>query len=204
MIWESLLWVALALGALPFISSIESSARARWPSLWPAALPIILWIAGLGPAYLALTRGAVLARSFGLYGSRGVFGWVLSAVLCASLVGAVWALRRRLVAHVTEDEVAGVIQDEARWALYRAAGVLWFGPWGLLVGMALGGLEWGLRSQPWGATGRSDRRTWQLLLRLAISSLLFGLTGNFWLTWCTQTAGWAALSVSAQGQAEPQ
>ncbi len=88
-----------------------------------------------------------------------------------------------------------IVLDEPRWALYRAAGLIWLGGWGLLVGFALGVLEWSLRTRPWLAENRSDSTTWLILVRLAISSLLFALTGNFWLTSFSQTAGWFVLSL---------
>lgn len=191
MIWESVAWVALAVGAVPLLRLVETPLRSRWPTVWPAVQVLAPWIIGLGPAYLALATGAVLERSFGLYGRAGIAGWVVSTLFCGGVLAAVWWRREKLAAFASGSDLALAFLDEPRWALYRAAGLLWLGTWGLLMGFALGGIEWMLSCQPWLEERRRDRTTWLTLTRLGGSSLLFALTGNFWLTLLSQAAGWA-------------
>ncbi|MGA9192021.1 MAG: hypothetical protein WBZ24_09835 [Anaerolineales bacterium] len=193
MIWESVAWVAVAVAALPLVQLGEAPIRSRWPTLWPVVRGVAPWIVGLGPAYLALVTGAVLERSFGLYGRGGMVGWVLAALLCVGGLAAVWVWRERLGAIAAGEDPTEVLLDEPRWALYRAAGVLWLGMWGLLVGFAVGGVEWALRARPWLATSRGDRTVWLTLIRFGISSLIFALTGNFWFTLISQAAGWTII-----------
>jgi hypothetical protein len=190
MIWESVAWVAVAVAAIPLLQLVETPLRSRWPTVWPAVQDLAPWIVSLGPAYLALVSGAVLERSFGLYGRGEAVGWVLSALLCAGVLAAVWGRREHLAAIAAGQDLTAVFLDEPRWALYRAAGLLWLGVWGLLIGFAVGTVEWALRGRPWLAASRGDRTTWLTLIRLGISSLLFALTGNFWFTLLCQAAGW--------------
>jgi hypothetical protein len=191
MIIESVMWVTLALIALPLARLAETPVNERWPGAWPFLRDLAPWMAGLGPAYLALIRGAVLARIYGLYGRGGAAGWAASLLLCAAILAVVWALRRRLFSRTLNQDLASILLDEPRWALYRAAGVLWFGPWGLLAGLAIGVVEWGLRTASWRADRRAEPATWQVLLRLSLSTLVFALTGNVWLTGLTQVATWS-------------
>jgi len=193
MIWESVAWVAVAVAAIPLVDLIEVPLESRWPKVWPAVRGLAPWLIGLGPSYLALVSGAVLARSFGLYGRGGAIGWALSVLLCASVLAATWALRERLAGLTSGRDLIPALLDEPRWALYRAAGVLWLGAWGLLIGFFVGTIEWALRTRPRLAASRGDRTTWLSLIQLALSSLLFALTGNFWLTWTSQAAGWYIL-----------
>jgi hypothetical protein len=204
MIWESVAWVVVALAAVPLMTLIEAPVKARWPSAWPALRGLAPWLIGLGPAYLALISGAVLGRSFGLYGRGGAAGWLVSTLFCAGLAAGTWGLRRHLANPASEQDLISVVMDEPRWALYRAAGVVWLGTWGLLFGLGVGMIEWVLRTRPWLAEIQQDRGTWLVLIRLGVSSLIFALTGNFWLTWTTQAVCWFLLSrVQAQLAHEP-
>jgi hypothetical protein len=188
MIWPSIAWVVLALAAFPGLAKIESPLKSRWPRVWDALDILAPWLIGLGPAYLALVGGAVLASSYGLYGRGGALGWVGSIVLCGILVAVIW--RMRLAGLDAGEGLTSVLLDEPRWALYRAVGVPWLGAWSVLAGLAIGGVEWGLRTAPWREANRQARETWGMLLRLAVSNGLFALTGNVWLVWATQGLLW--------------
>ena len=156
------------------------------------------WLWGIVPAYLALITGAIPARFFGLTG-HSPLAWFGGAIVCGALVGLA------ALAPWPEGDwptpTHGVL-DEPRWALYRAAGVLWVPrpELGLLIGLGLGLIEWAICFKPWMGplkeTLRSRRTaevdvgwspgTWETVARVAGSSLLFASTRNFWLTALSQ------------------
>lgn len=191
--WEAAFWVGVAL-----LSPI--AAEVIWPRLSirlgeqaEIAERFAPWAWGLIPAYLALITGAVPARDLGLTG-HSPFAWFGGALICGALIG-IAALLRWPKGDWPEP-TRGVL-DEPRWALYRGAGLLWIaGPApGLLIGLGLSLLEWGIRFQPWKTRrGRDPRRwqappgTWETLLRMASSASIYTLTRNFWLTAIFQAA----------------
>jgi hypothetical protein len=195
--WESWAWVAVALASAPVARLLESPLQSRWPSGAPFLRRLAPWAYGIGPAYLALISGAVLARAYGFYGRDGAAGWALSILLCAALLLVVYRLRGSMSGLALGQDLVPSLLDEPRWALYRAVGVQWLGTWGLLVGLAIGTIEWATRRQPWRSGGRGEPETWVSLARLCISTILFVVTGNVWLTWATQATGWLILSRSA-------
>ncbi len=156
------------------------------------------WLWGIVPAYLALISGAIPARFFGLTGHSRV-AWLGGAIICGALIGLAGLIRWPEGAWPTPTR--GVL-DEPRWALYRAAGVLWIPrpELGLLMGLALALVEWAICFRPWKGpleetlrtwrTAEVDARwppgTWETLARMAGSSLLFATTHNFWLTALSQ------------------
>ena len=196
--WEVGFWVGLAL-----ISPVL--ARPAWPravsllSLSDSTQDLLRslapWLWGIGPAYMALISGAIPARFFGLTG-RSPLAWFGGAIICGALIGLTASIQWPKGAWPTPTR--GVL-DEPRWALYRAAGIFWIPnpEWGLLMGLALALLEWTIRFRPWkGALKETPRRwrvdahwppgMWETLARMAGSSLLFGITRNFWLTAVSQ------------------
>jgi hypothetical protein len=208
MSWEAALWVGLALGA---------PALGGW--FWPRIAPRLgdwarpigglgPWCQGLLPAYLALVTGAVSGRDAGLYGRSGG-EWLAALVACGvALMAAAMVLWWKPMKLELPLPLSGVL-DEPRWALYRAAGVLWIGAWipGVFVGLALCGLEWVAATQPWKQLSRSEGRStgaggkgaawlsaglWVLPLRMALSTALFLATRNLWVTAAAQ-AGLLAL-----------
>jgi hypothetical protein len=156
------------------------------------------WLWGIIPAYLALITGAIPARFFGLTGHSPV-AWFGGAIICGALVGIAGLVHWPDGAW--PNPTRGVL-DEPRWALYRAAGVLWMPnlEQGLLIGLALGLVEWAVCYKPWTGpliktlrtwrTAEMDARwpagTWETVVRVAGSSLIFATTRNFWLTALTQ------------------
>ncbi len=189
MIWEGLLWAALALAGRPV-------AQRYWPRLTQRAGEWVSWLAGLALwadglliPYLALISGSILGRDLGLYG-QGAGLWLAGALACGLALGALalvlrrWPLAIRLTTHLE------LILDEPRWALYRAAiaqAAASF-PAGIIGGFLLASLEWALRRRPWAAKQRGELPLWEPLLRAALSAALFAATRNLWLTAATQAA----------------
>jgi hypothetical protein len=149
----------------------------------------------LGLPFAALMRGAVLPREFGLEGFRAQ-DWLTGALIAAALVaGAALALRARPTGWDRIDPVDAVL-DEARWGLYRAAGMAWTSSVfpGAAIGLGLMVLEGYLHSGT-----RSVPRIWAssqplALLRPVASFLFFILTRNAWLTALAQAGLVLALS----------
>jgi hypothetical protein len=189
---ESILWVAVALAAAPLAGALAAPLKDRWPRIGETLEAAGPWLYGLGPAYLALIRGAVLARPFGLYGRGGAFGWAVEIVMALGLLAAAWIFRGRLGFLSTAAVHDADMLDEPRWALYRAAGILWTGSgsWGLLAGLGLGLLEWATRKRLWRPEARRAPATCLYAFRLGLSTILFALTGNVWMTAAFQGALW--------------
>jgi hypothetical protein len=187
---EAGIWCAAALLAAPAARWVTR----RWPWLRRAA-PLAPWVYGLGPPFAALMRGAVLPREFGLDGFRPQ-DWLTGALIAAAVVaGAALALRTRPRGWDRLDPVDATL-DEARWGLYRAAGVAWTASMlpGAAIGLGLALVEGYLRSATRGAP-----RIWAssqplALLRPVGSFLLFVLTRNIWLTALAQAGLILALS----------
>jgi hypothetical protein len=193
MSWEALIWCGLAVLA-------PAAAGAAWPRVKPrlggAAEPLeglAPWLHGIGPAYLALIRGAILSWDAGLRGHDGV-AWLAGGVAGTAILGAIVVLVRRPAAQTPWPDPLRALRDEPRWALYRAAGALWFGsyPLGAAVGLVLAGLEWVFTNRSRLSQVRWDPQAAGELLRLANSTLIFLATRNFWLT-CF--SGWVLLAV---------
>lgn len=199
--WEAAFWVGLAILS-------PALARPAWPwvvsllhltdSIPDLAQRLAPWLWGIVPAYLALISGAVPARFVGLTG-QAPLDWFGGAILSGALIGLAALIRWPEGDWATLTR--GVL-DEPRWALYRAAGVLWLprSELGLLIGLALALLEWAICFRPWKGsliealrTWRTDEvesqwptGTWETVARMAGSSLLFASTRNFWLTVLSQ------------------
>lgn len=199
--WEALIWSALA--------ALSPAAAAvvwpRWkPRLGPAAEAleqVAPWLHGVGPAYLALIRGAILSRDAGLRG-HDLVAWLLGGVACAVLL--TWVEGRSRSALVWPDPLHA-LADEPRWALYRAAGALWTNSHALGTGVGLGWavLEWALIHRARLGTIRRHPEAAGPLLRLASSTLIFLVTRNFWLT-CLSGGILLAVLRRAKGPALPQ
>ena len=198
---EALFWVGLAILS-------PALATPVWPrmvsvlklseSTQDLAQRLAPWLWGFVPAYLALITGAIPARFFGLIG-HSPLAWFGGAIICGALVGLAGLVSWTEGSWPTPTR--GVL-DEPRWALYRAAGVLWMPrpELGLLIGLALGLVEWAICFKPWKGpllktlrmwrTAEVDTRwpagTWETVVRVAVSSLIFATTRNFWLTALTQ------------------
>src|SRR3972149_11004230 len=92
--WEALIWSALA-------ALSPAAAAVAWPR-WKPRLGIAgetleriaPWLHGVGPAYLALIRGAILSRDAGLRGADLV-AWLAGGGVCGALPGGLLAVARR-------------------------------------------------------------------------------------------------------------
>ncbi|MBN1439511.1 MAG: hypothetical protein JW929_08885 [Anaerolineales bacterium] len=109
--------LALAAWILPpalrlFPPRFFSAAAARAPWL-PAWAP---WICNIGPAYLGLLLGWISTRDYGITGHTPA-EWILGAA-AAILLG---ILLGRISNRLKYGLGWGVVGDEARWTLYRAA-----------------------------------------------------------------------------------
>lgn len=186
MIWEAALWCGLALGGPVLIRALGPWFRSRGEG--PALLLEDLgpWLNML-PLYLALITGAVSGRDAGLYGqaaSSWASGALISVITVTLLTPVLWW---KPMAGPWPEPWRGT-SDEARWALYRGSGALWSGQMlgGAAVGLVLAVGEWALETRPWRAARRTV--TWLPLARLLISTALFALTRNAWLTAATHLA----------------
>lgn len=178
MVWEVVLWCGLAWAGAMGIPALTAWLGRQGGEAGREAARGLAWL-HLLPLYLALITGAVSGRDAGLYG-QDASRWASGAIACVVVLGvAAGALWWRAAA-IQWPRAWVALADEARWALYRAAGALWLGHvlGGVGVGAVLSGLEWLMRASPW----RDWREAWPGLSRPLISSVLFALTGNAWLT----------------------
>lgn len=201
MVWETGFWAAVGVAGPWLVDWYRVEARVRSTARLAFLIGLAPWIYGLGPPYLALITGAIYPMETGIYGTGGVPGWLGGLLVCALVLVAAMVLRRRVSwAWPLPAPAAGAL-DEPRWAMYRSIGWLWTGgyAWGLFIGLGLALLEWASRSQPWRPKALERPATGVLLGRIALSSLLFGLTGNLWLTLVTQVGLLMAFGQQASG-----
>jgi hypothetical protein len=187
--WEAIVWSGLAVLA-PVLTNLLwprwRPTRSDIQHLLESAAP---WLHGIGPAYLALITGAILERDAGLRGFT-LIEWIASSLFALVFIAAWTALSVRVLKLDVKPEW---LLDEPRFALYRATGVLWLGgvfP-GLLLGFGMALVEWLLlwREQAL----RREPQAFIPLVPLAGSTLLFAITGNFFITLISQ-AGISLLS----------
>ncbi len=178
MVWEAALWCGLAWAGATGIPALAVWLGRQAGEAGREAVRGLPWL-HLLPLYLALMTGAVSGRDAGLYGQDAA-RWAGGAIACAVVLGVAAGLLWWRVAAIQWPPAWVALADEARWALYRAAGALWLGHalGGAGVGAVLSGLEWLAQARPW----QGWREAWLGLSRLLISSMLFALTGNAWLT----------------------
>ena len=102
---------------------------------------------------------------------------------CAALLGCILAVARRPGLGMPWPDPLRALADEPRWALYRAAGALWFGSHPLGTGGGLGWavVEWAVTNRTRLGEIRQHHEAAGALLRLASSALIFLATRNFWL-----------------------
>lgn len=194
--WEALLWSTLAIAAPALAQLIWRRFNPRLPE-W--ALPLVSsagWIHGLLLPYLALILGSIPGGLVGLYGI-GLLRWIAGSLACAlGLIAVVIVHRARPHPHFQQRSAVERWKDEPRWALYRGTGGLWLGDvaLGAGLGLVLSGLEWALAGLARSSTDlRSEPR--EPLYRSAVSTALFLLTRNFWLTAGTQLIFFLMLEV---------
>jgi len=186
---EAVMWCALGILAPALVRRWWPHASRRLGE-WSRELEKLgPWLHGILPAYLALISGAVLERDAGIQ-RHAAGNWIAGVFACGmGLVAAFYWLRRRPPVGTTVPEAWRAALDEPRWALYRAAGILWTGSqWvGVAAGAGLMIVEWALIRRPWQGLLRLEQSAWIPLLRGLASSLYFVCTWNLWLTMATQT-----------------
>lgn len=230
---EAAVWVGISLGAPAAAAWVWPRLEGPW-RVWAETLrPLPRWAHAILPAYLALLHGAVFGRDLGLYGPGS--GWVAGGVLAAVAgLGAAFAALRWLGPRLHtprppsngESPVPGspthsrrsapprggsvpspvvALQEEPRWALYRAAGILWLRSpaLGVALGVLLAGFDVFLAAGAWRSESRLRPETWAPLLRAGFSAALFLVTRSFWITAAVQVAILMLLSVRfrREGQA---
>ncbi len=180
---EAGFWVLLALTA-----PLAAPRIGRWleTRISRAAEPLrelAPWLYGLLPGYLAWFTGAVAGRDAGLYG-HSLGNWLYGSVLVAALLTLAGLARLRWAVAVPAPQPVEGALDEFRWALYRAAGRLWLGPvWAAaLLGAALALVETALRRRAWQQLPPFWPEAAVVLIRVAVSSLVFAFTSNLWLS----------------------
>jgi hypothetical protein len=201
--WEALFWSLFAIAA-------PGVLRLLWrrfdPSVPHWAQPIVDgagWLHGLMLPYLALLTGSVPGGLVGLY-AIAPYTWFAGGMACLLGLLAVFAFHR--IRPRNTLQMHGALsrwQDEPRWALYRASGAIWLQDitLGAGLGFLLSGLEWlitGLAQKP----RRLADRDLEPLHRSGISTILFILTRNFWLTAGTQLVFFLMLEIWA-GEKQP-
>jgi hypothetical protein len=165
-------WILpLAVYLLPGRIVSAAADRAPWLKAWAP------WAHGAGFPYFGLLLGWISARDYGLVGHTAA-EWVLggaAAVVLGVILG--WMSIRFSMGFGW-----GVIRDETRWTLYRAAA--W--PWtGFLFLSVLAAFFAACLEFAWGGKFRGEKPTDEagllFLLHAAASALLFLLAHNLFL-----------------------
>jgi uncharacterized membrane protein (GlpM family) len=140
----------------------------------------------------------------GLYAIRPL-EWFTGGLACLfGLIAVLVVHQFRPVESLRYRSAVNRWQDEPRWALYRATGALWVHDLalGAGLGLALAALEWMLSA--WTRKPRAlTEQDPEPLYRSAISTALFILTHNFWLTAGTQMIFFLLLEHWARVEREP-
>lgn len=229
---EAAVWVGISLGAPAAAAWVWPRLEGPWRARAETLRPLARWAHAILPAYLALLRGAVLGRDLGLYGPGT--GWIAAGFLAAVAgLGAALAARRWLSPRVhaaRPNSSAGppspgspsrfrrsaprsgvpvpspiaALQEEPRWALYRAVGILWLSSpiLGVALGVGLAGLDVFLAAGAWRSESRLRPETWAPLLRAGFSAALFLVSRSFWLTAAVQVAILGLLSEELRRESE--
>jgi hypothetical protein len=170
--------LALAVWTLPLAvrlipGRILSGFLPRFPWL-PTWAP---WIRSIGLPFLGLLLGWISSRDFGLTGHTPA-EWLIGAAAAV----AVGILLGRMSVRLSAALGWGVVCDEARWTLYRAAAWPWVGYLPLAVAAALlaawAEFAWGRKL---GGEKLFDEVGILFLVHAACSAVLFLLAHNFFL-----------------------
>ncbi len=191
---EAFFWVAaqLALGVM---------GAALWPRLRPQAGTAAdgvatagRWLYALALPYLALLLGSLSARDMGLVGldaqPYGLSDWLPALAWAAAwgvAAGGLYAWGR-----IYPGATPGnALLDECRWAFYRGAALGWVAPGlptpsqrllGVLLGLGLAALEWGLLRSVRLAAGEPVPPAAGTFARAWLSAFVFLFSRNLWVT----------------------
>jgi hypothetical protein len=191
------LLLALAVWILPLLlrflpRRLRSPVEQHAPWL-PGLAP---WILSAALPYLGLLLGWIAGRDYGLGGHTPV-EWILGLVAAVVLGILLGGISSRLSIGLGW----GVVGDEARWTLYRAAAWPWAGF--LLIAVAAGWLA-ALAEYAWGCGFQREKvfgeRGLVFLLRVSGSSGLFLLTHNFFLAMLYYLAAATAASPDSRSR----
>ncbi|MGD8730945.1 MAG: hypothetical protein PVI81_01480 [Anaerolineales bacterium] len=185
--WEALLWSVLAM-------TTPAAAQLLWrrfaPRLPDWAQPLTQgasWLHALILPYLALIVGSIPGRLVGLYGID-TYEWFAGGLAClCALLAVYFTYRLRPLDELRPRSAVDRWKDEPRWALYRATAGLWIQDitLGAGLGLILAATEWLLTALAHDSGNISEQDP-EPLYRSAVSTALFILTQNFWLTAGTQ------------------
>ncbi|GAB4567441.1 MAG: hypothetical protein Kow0047_19590 [Anaerolineae bacterium] len=161
------------------------------------------WVHLLGLPYLALLAGAASPTGMGLAGVDWVLSLGLGIPIAVAAVLLIYVARRqasRLSSmqetrhQLASDGPAGIVDAAAlqlHWAFVRDAMKLWLGPyWGVWASLPVNGLLAAIRP------GRERRvrplsrlEPWLTdLVALTVTTALFAIVPNWWLTWVAHAA----------------
>ena len=186
---EALFWSLLLILSPALGSRLWPALRERYDH-FPIDIKVwAAWIHSLGLPYMAIILGSVSGRKMGLYG-QAAGEWFIGLLACGFGLGAaILLLNRQDKRPDPEVDLVSNIQEETRWAFYRAAATLWLpGMLSLLLGFGLAVLELGTTHVQTSGRQAPSPSQWKIVLRAALSTTLFLATGNFWITAGTQLA----------------
>lgn len=170
--------LALAVWILPLAARllparIGSALSERVPA-FPEWAP---WIRSVALPYLGLLLGWISSRDFGLTGHTAA-EWLAGAAAVAGLGILLGWMSVRLSIGLGW----GVLGDEARWTLYRAAVWPWVGylPLAVAIGLVAGAAEFAL-GRRLGGEKLTDEVGLLFLVHAGCSAALFLLAHNFFL-----------------------
>jgi len=184
---EALLWSLLLVISPALALYFRPALRERLQGLPFDLEPVAPWIHGLGLPYLALILGSVSSRLVGLHGFPDE-SWLSGGLACVLGIGAAYLARDRMSIQPDPGRnLDAIFLEQSRWAFYQGTAALWFPlPLSSLVGFGVAMLELGITHLAARNLGPPSPMLWKVLMRAALSSVLFAATGNFWLTAGTQ------------------
>ncbi len=170
--------LALAVWILPLaarllparVGSALSERVPRFPEWAP-------WIRSAALPYLGLLLGWISSRDFGLTGHNAA-EWIIGTIAAAGL----GILLGRVSGRLSIGLGWGVLGDEARWTLYRAAAWPWVGylPLAVAIGLLAGAAEFAF-GRKLGVEKLVDEVGLLFLVHAGCSAVLFLLAQNFFL-----------------------
>ncbi len=170
--------LALAVWILPLAARLfpvrlgsALSERVPWLPEWAP------WIRSVALPYLGLLLGWISSTDFGLTGHTAA-EWIIGTVTAAGLGILLGWLSVRLSIGLGW----GVVGDEARWTVYRAAAWPWVGylPPAVAIGLLAGAVEFAL-GRKLGGEKILDAVGMLFLVHAGCSAALFLLAHNFFL-----------------------
>jgi hypothetical protein len=197
--WEALLWSVLAITTPAAVQLLWRRRKLDLPTWAQPLIQGASWIHALILPYLALVLGSIPGGLVGLYGTNPL-QWFAGGLACLSALLAVFIThRRRSSDEIRPRSAMERWKDEPRWALYRATGGIWLQDLalGAGLGLILSVLEWLLTAITHSSGNISDQDR-EPLYRSAVSTALFILTQNFWLTAGTQLIFFLLLELWSQ------